>query len=499
MKKIFRSIINISKDGSPTLTQEELIRNYKSFSASKIHPEEPSYITLFTWIESHFRLYKELPSIEYLNNKAESEGSEAAIASLMDIAGQIPYIRSDYKGLLSEKFEAQNQDKYKAILEKTWQIASSGLKVGKKELKGLNASLEYLASTTRDFRIKTTGIKTDSQIRSKEDSKEVKEGYDKRHKDPLSNLGMFSFIDRIDDCFRGVKLGELLIVAAFVAQGKTTMSTNLAYNGIMQGLNGLYLSLEMNFNPMRDLFYVLHTCNPLWYDHPKFSKLAGKLSLKKVLYGELEDTELEFFKTASDDFSNREDYGELFLSQPTEAVTPSSLELEIQDKQAILAEKGKNLDFLLLDYVGLMVQDREYKYGDYNIDLNNIIKRLKNTAINFNNGRGLRVITPFQVNRDGWKEACKNNGVYRLTALSNANEAERSADGVITLFMTDEDKKNGIIKIGSLKNRMGEDFLPFEARIDFSSRKIYDFIQKKEDMSPTDNFGISSDIPTLLG
>ena len=36
------------------------------------------------------------------------------------------------------------------------------------------------------------------------------------------------------------------------------------------------------------------------------------------------------------------------------------------------------------------------------------------------------MLTPFQVNREGWKEAQKNEGVYKITALSGANEAERA-------------------------------------------------------------------------
>jgi len=66
------------------------------------------------------------------------------------------------------------------------------------------------------------------------------------------------------------------------------------------------------------------------------------------------------------------------------------------------------------------------------------------------------------------KEAVKNDGVYRLTALSNANEAERSADGVIALFMDSEMKRNGLTKLSCLKHRDGDDFLPFEATIDFT-------------------------------
>lgn len=490
MKRVYRSIINIKKGDSQTIPTEELFKNYKLFLSSNIKPEDPSFIKLYHWIESHFRTYKALPSIELLFEKAQQEGDEVVIANLKEIAAQIPYTQSDYRSILKEKSDEQNKAEFREILNKSWQVASSGLKLKKKELKGVSSAIEYFSNESRKFRVNYTGVKTDSQIRSEEDKNEVINEYEKRKKDPINNWGMFSFLDQMDNCYRGTKLGQLMVIAAYVAQGKTTFAANMAYNGIMQGLNGMFMAMEMNFTEMRDLIYTMHTCNPEWYDHPKYKNLCGKISYEKVCYGELNDIEKEFFDYAANDFSTREDYGELIIHQPSDTLTPSRLELELCDRQAELAEKGKSIDFLIIDYVGLMLQDKNERYGDFNADLNNIIKRLKNLTINFDNGRGLRIITPFQVNRDGWKEAVKNDGVYKLTALSNANEGERAADQVISLFMSEENRKAGIIKITCLKNRRGPIFSPFEACIDFSSRRLRDAIGIKSDGSPDDGMQI---------
>jgi len=489
MKRIFRSIINIKKSGNPTISPEELVQNYKLFISSKIRAEDPSFIKLYTWVEAHFRTYRELPSIELLYEKAA--GDPAVMSSLEEIATQIPYIKTDYRAILKEKADQQGSEDFRSILTKTWQVVSSGLKLKKKEIKGIVPAIEYFSSESRKFRINATGVKTESQIRSVEDNKEVIENYEKRKKDPITNWGLFSFLERMDDCFRGVKLGELMVIAAFVAQGKTTFAANLAYNGIMQGLNGMLIAMEMNFTEMRDFIYTLHTSNHEWYDHPKYKNLCGKISYEKVLYGELDPLEFEFFQAAGNDFSTKPGFGELHIFQPTDNMTPSRLEMELQDRQAEMSERGKSLDFLIVDYVGLMSQDKNERYGDFNTDLNNIIKRLKTMAINFNNGKGLRVITPFQVNREGWKDAVKNDGVYKLTALSNANEGERAADQVISLFIADENKNSGIMKITCLKNRRGKQFAPFEACIDFTSRRLRDVIEKKPDGAPADDMQIN--------
>lgn len=478
MKRIYRSIIDISKEGKSTIEQEELIRNYRAFINSNVQPEDPSYIKLYTWIEAHYREYKELPSIQLLVQKAEKDGDEGILASLKDIIIEIPYIRSNYLSLLKEKFEEQCRDNLQQVIQKTWEAANNGLKVGKKDIKGINQAVEYFIGESRKFRMGDLGVKTESNIRTEEDSTEVIESYKKKKENPLAHVGMYTFLDRVDSSTRGIKPGELVLIAAYVKQGKTILTSNIAYSGIVQNLNGLFISLEMNFDEMRDMFYVLHGCNPEWYENSKYKHLVGKVTYDKVIYGELSDIEQEFFLEISKDFSSRKDFGNIFLHQPTEALTPSKLEMLAYDYNSRLRDMGKQLDYIVVDYVGLMVPDKSDKYGDWNIDLNGIIKKMKNMAMNFDNGRKIRVISPFQINRTGHKEAEKNDGQYKLSALSNANEAERSSDLVMTTYMTDEMKKAGIIKIGCLAHRRGAEFDNFEAHIDFGTRHIKDLIQK---------------------
>jgi hypothetical protein len=479
MKRLFRSIIDIPKDNRPTIEQIDLIRNYRAFLSSRVKAEDPSYNVLYHWIEAHYRDYKELPSIYLLNIKAEKDGNEGVLASLRDIVMELPFLRSDFKEILKQKFEEQSKSEFQKVLSETWQAANDGLKISKnKEIKGLNSSIEYFISKARNFRMVDLTTKTESNIKTNDDCKEVLSQYVQRKMDPLRHLGMFMFLPQIDDSVRGLKPGELMMVAAYVKQGKTITITNMAYNGILQGYNGLFITLEMNFKEMRDMIYVMHTINPDWLDHPKYKSLVGQVTYDKVNYGELSDVEQEFFERASEDFYSRKDFGNLFIYQPTESLTPSKLEMLAYDYNARLTDLGEQLDFIIVDYVGLMVPDRDDRYGDWNIDLNNIIKKLKNMAINFDNGRMIRVISPFQINRMGHKDAEKNDGLYKLSALSNANEAERSCDLIISTYMSDDMKKAGTIKFGCLAHRKGAGFDPFEARVDFGTRQIREFLQE---------------------
>lgn len=478
MKKIFRSIIDIPKDGKPTISQAELLLNYRAFRNSKIQPEDPSYIKLYTMIEAHYRDYKEVPSILLIRQKAEKDGEEGILASLKDIVGETPYIRSNYLAILKEKFDDQSKGAFQQMIQKSWEAVNAGIKVGKKEIKGVEAASEYIVGESRKFRMANLSVKTEGEINSEEEGQSVKADYQKRKDNPAQLVGMYTFLDRIDLVCRGLKPGEVMLIAAYVKQGKTILATNFAYSGIAQRLNGLFVSLEMSFEEMRDMVYVLHGCNACWVNNPRFKNLINKVTYDKVTYGELTEMEQEFFDAIIKDFSTRKDFGRLFLYQPTEALTPSKLEQLAYDYNSKLMDEGKKLDFILVDYVGLMVPDLDSRSKDWNTDLNGIIKKVKAMALNFDSGRKVRIISPFQTNRTGHKDAEKNEGIFNISSLSNANEAERSTDIVITTYMTEEMKKAGLIKIANLTHRKGATFDPFEARIDFGTRHIKDIIQK---------------------
>ena len=487
MKRIFRSIIDIRKDGEPTISQVDLVKNYRSFLASDIKPDEASFVKIYNWIEAHFRSFEEIPAIELLYEKANNEAEEAILATLREVIEQQPYIGSNYKAILSEKFDEQNKEDFQKILTSAWEVVNSGKILGKgrnkKEIKGIGDALEYFNTETRRFRMSTFGFRTEGEIRTKEDRDEIIEAYEEVKRDPFSKVGLYTNLRQIDDSCRGVKIKELMLIAAFVGQGKTTISSNFAYNGIMQGLNGMYVAMEMSFSEMRDMFAILHTCRPEWLQYPKFKKMVGNMSFNKLMDGEFNDLEEEFFKVSLDDFTTNPDYGSMFIYEPTEPLTPSRLELKMYDYQATLKEKGKTLDFVLVDYVGLMVPNPDEKYSDTGTNLNTILKKLKAMAMTFDGGRGVRMISPFQTSREGWKEAEKNDGNYKLTALSYANEAERSSDIVISLYMSKEMQSHGIMKIGCLKNRRRGHFSPFQSRVNFESKQVSNIIQtNKTDM-----------------
>ena len=480
---LFRSIINF-KDSSNTETidQKNLVKNFRALQRhTPEEPEEKAYNTLYHFILDHVRSCDssqdyEVPSYEIIKKWfEENEGDESVLALLEKIRMQPPYIGQDYIKILRQYKLELDQQKLDQILVNTEKISKVGVKEGKGKhlitLKGIPDALDYFARQSRKIRQNVTGMKLESQIISKEDSKEVKDNYAKINKDPMEVLGVYTGLDVIDKICKGLKNTELMLVTAFTSQGKTTFSMYMAYKAIISGFNTAVITLEQTFEEIRQQIYVKHTCNPKFdKTHPQYKDLIGSISVEDVAYGTLSDREQEFFYTACDDLVETEGYGKFDLWQPPKAqTTVADIEFKLMQIQQELRTIGKDLEFVVIDYISLLGLPVEERTRDPNENLNIIIKQLKRLCLTFNNGKGLRILSPFQANRKGWEEAKANDGVYHLTALSNAHEAERSSDVVVALFIDESWRDEGKVKISCLKNRRHPFFKPFNAKINFKS------------------------------
>jgi replicative DNA helicase len=480
---IFRSIVNF-KDSSnkETISQENLVKNFRALQEHTPEvPEEKAYSTLYHFILDHVRNCDasdayEVPSYEIIKKWfEESEGDEAVLAVLEKIRLQPPYIGQDYRKILKQYKLELDQQRLDQILVNTEKISKVGLKDGKSKtaplLKGIPDALDYFARTSRRLRQNIIGLKLESQIISKEDAKEIKDDYEKVRKDPMEVLGVYTGLDPIDKKCKGLKNTELMLVTAFTSQGKTTFSMYMAYKAIISGFNTAVITLEQSFKEIRQQIYVKHTCNPKFEkSHPQYKNLIGNISVEQVSYGGLTQDEQDFFFAASDDLSETEGYGKFELWQPPKAqITIADIEFKLMQIQQEYKSTGRDLEFVVIDYISLLGLPPEERTRDTNENQNTIIKQLKRLCLTFNNGKGLRIISPFQANRKGWEEAKANDGVYQLTALSNAHEAERSADVVVALFIDESWRDEGKVKISCLKNRRHPFFKPFNAKINFKS------------------------------
>lgn len=262
----------------------------------------------------------------------------------------------------------------------------------------------------------------------------------------------------------------------------TTFATTWAYNLVTRyRTNVFYISLEMPYKQLRRIIYVMHSSNPKFraQGHPP-------LDYRKVRDGELDAAEKVFYKEVLDDFDNNPDYCHFEIWSPDRDVTIADIRLEAE-----LKHKEIDVGLVVVDHGGLVEPERRHQ--SYTIEQNSIIRGAKKFALHFNGGEGMPVLLLFQTNRDGFDYAAKNEGKYKLRALSYANEAERSADVVSTTFLGEEGstyRENETTMLCNLKNRDNAFFPPFLAKVDFRCRRLFNF-----DPTDQDAAGIIIDDP----
>jgi hypothetical protein len=497
LSTVFRSLIDVrNAQGNPTITQQDLIKNFRSLQQISLRePEDPAYKKLYHFILDFLKKCDggdgpELPSMDYIKDYFEgTEGNEAVLASLSDIIQQRPFVGQSFKSVVKQYKEEQDVATMERILTNTLQIANTGMDINKRNLKGIMDSISYFASETKELHQNLSGVKLESQINSSEDADEAIEEYENVRRNPADVLGVFTGIEKIDIDLKGLKNTEFMIVAAYTGHCKTTFCLNMAYRALYSGFNTAFVTLEMSMPEIRRAMYVLHSCHPLFRErHPEYAKLVGKINYNDVVYGNLTDEEWEFYKLVVKDFKENNPYGKFFVWQPDKAITTvSDVELKLSQFQYELQSSGEDLHFIILDYISLLGVDKTEKSSDYNQNLNTIIKRLKRLCLTFNNGKGIRMLSPFQTNREGYRKAKENDGLYDSTALSNAHEAERSADVIISVFAGESERKSGMLKICNLKNRRDKLFEPLNACINFKTKCIYDYAGDSSDVDIMDN------------
>jgi hypothetical protein len=490
---IFRSIVNFrTEKGQETIAQKDLLKNFRALQ--QIVPEPPEenaykilYYFIWDYVKNCDTSETELPSYEFARNHFQMvEGNESVLGILEKIKSQQPYVGQDYRKVLQAYNKDQNILKLDKILSNSAKIASTGMELGqgKKKVKveGVLDAISYFARETKELHRSISLVKTESQIVSGEDSGEVMAEYKKAKADPTEGMGISTWLYEIDEATNGLKNTELMMVMAYAGHCKTTFSTNMSYRALFGGWNTAYISLEMNFDEIRRYMYILHSCNPKFKEiFPQYKHLVGNIGKNNVAYGLLTPEEEKYFFEVCKDFdksysTNSESYGRFFVWRPEKTVTTvSDIEFKLRQYQQELQIEGKNLEFVVIDYIGLMGADKEDRGRDRNEALNNIIRALKQLCLTFNNGKGIRILSPHQANRESYKEARKNEGLYNLTGMSNANEAERSCDLVVSSFKFDEEGDNNRLKICCLKNRRNKPFKPFDACVNFNTGFIWNY------------------------
>jgi hypothetical protein len=333
------------------------------------------------------------------------------------------------------------------------------------------------------------------------DGSDFRRDYEKIKADPLAGVGQHTGLDQMDAALNGARKHELWIHAGFTGHCKSTLMMNWAYNqAIWYQHSVLIFELEMPYVQCRRMFYALHSC------HEKFRPIRLALGLQKdagatvgLPYESIRDGSLMDYHPNAEQFlfdyviqdmdgnkvidginpntgvawEDPKNYGKIHIEAPD----PNKSDFTVADmrQRAELLWSKTPFRMIFLDHA-LLVAARKWVPSTTE-RLNEVIRDLKKTAMSFNRGQGIAIVALFQLSRSGFEAARKikektGTARYELTSLSYANEAERSADIVTTTWLDKELAAVNRLQVENLKSRDSKPFETFQARVEWSTRRL---------------------------
>ena len=290
------------------------------------------------------------------------------------------------------------------------------------------AQLKYNPKEIEEDKINTTDL---DQIKSK--LHEVKE----------TIKGIKFGIPEIDTLYPGVTPGSYNIIGGYTGSLKTTLTLNMCYNGLQDGYNTLYISLEVN---KEDVILNLLTLHSLTIGDP----------VKRDEMSKLRFTDPDKFDRILESFYSLPGKIEIYDETDIDRYSTTVFDDIIRKTEKMFEEKhNSKLHHIVLDHAQLLKFDTSSNNNDPYMVLNRYASYFRQKAAK----EGFAVTVVSQTSRGGYEYACKHGGQYLLTGLAEGNELERGATFVVTIFISDSLKASGQIQVQILKNRYGETML----------------------------------------
>lgn len=474
MKVLLRSCFMHGQD-----EEKHILQNISKLRESGLEFDLETDRRLWDYIKEFVGKFQHPPKLVTIRQYFEHTRNDEVVNRIEYLASITPRTQGGFVTYMETKADDRRMRRVNEILSEAGVILTTGTKKvdGRKEilLKGPHDALSYIIENSRDVVAPTTGQVLSGIVNA--DMNDFLDEVDRARTDPLAGRGQQTGIGQIDACLPGSKRHELWIHAAFTGGMKSTFMVNWAYNlsvgmygkeGQNPGESSLIFSLEMPYQQVRRILYVMHS------RHPKFQDVFGAdfrgLDYQRVRDGELTDPEMKALEYIAADYANPDNkYGQIIV----EVHDPDKSRFTVPDLRAKAELSYSRTPFavIFVDHVGLMHSVE--RYSSTTERLNEVIRDLKRLSMSFNRGMGMGVVALFQISREGFKSAEKNGGRYNLTHLSYANEAERSADIVTATWVDDELRKRNEVKFQCLKSRDDQPFDDFVAGVHWSQRRIY--------------------------
>lgn len=466
MKILLRSCFTVE----PTEDKESFTANYHSLRASGLGFLTPQDEVIWKYIRDFVGEQIHVPDIASLHLHFTRIKEDEIIDRLGELRKLQPLVGGDFKHRVEDKVNQRKVKTATEILKESATIISTGVEIQgrrrneKRVLRGPEDAIRYVMDRGHEVITPSTGVKLSGDVIA--DTHDFREEYKRIKENPLYGIGAFCGIEQLDESMYGAKPQELWLHAAFTGGLKSTLALTWAYTqAIYYRNNVLFFSLEMPYQQCRRLLVTMHSALS------KFKDVHPPLKYDDVKRGKLSADEEQFLNHLLDDMEQGKQTGEYGAIQ-IEVADPDQSDFTITDlrSRAELLHSQTPYSLLIVDHVGLM--QARGRHSSTTERLNEVLRDLKRMAMSFHKGSGIAVLGLFQISREGYKAAEKNEGRFNLTHLSYANEAERSSDIVTTTWVDDDLRSRSQVRFQCLKSRDQKPFDPFNASVQWDCRRI---------------------------
>lgn len=516
MKTLLRSTFI----AAPGDNSDLFLRNYINLDDSGLQFDLQEDVVIWEFIKQFVRAHNHVPEITTLQTQFSRTGEDTVLERLRVLENIKGFSQGDFDTRLSAKAEERRVREVTELMKDASTILTTGLEVrqgkDKKILKGPMDSVHYFLEKSHSVVAPVSGSRLSGEIT--QDGEDFTRRYERVEADPMAGIGQHTGLTQIDIATNGARKFELWIHAAFTGGMKSTWILNWIYNQAIYHLHSsLLFSLEMPYVQCRNLLYGIHS------SHPKFRLIRYFLGLQsspsdtvgldyeairdgilepnarrflfdyvvKDLNGKMVDVDTcpltgkkyidpqtkEQLTCTVDEFGKpypkASEYGKIHI----EIADPTKMDFTMDNlrQRAELIYSKTPFRMIVIDHVSL-VAPRKWVSSRTDRD-NEVIRDTKKLAMSFNRGAGIAVVALFQISREGHRSAMKikeksGTARYELTALSYANEAERSADIVTSSWIDDDLIAANRVQFQCLKSRDQKPFEMFLARVEWPCRRV---------------------------
>lgn len=246
----------------------------------------------------------------------------------------------------------------------------------------------------------------------------------------------------VDDLIGGLQPGDLDLIVGYTSAGKSALLVQLAWHvAVCQGKNVVIATTETLRPAVRRKIISRHSLLPQF-------GLADGLNSRDIRRGSLSAEHEQILHAVLDDFSTNPAYGHLHIMQVPHGATINALEARL-----LRVHRQWPIHLVGMDYLQLLHGER-HRHSDRE-EQSSIVKAAKQLATTFDDGGGICVVSPWQVNRTS-REIAGRERHYTLQALSETSEASNSPDGILSILEPSDTSSRYVdLLMQVLKNRDG--------------------------------------------